>query len=199
MVKARLFIEGGGAGKRQSNAFRTAWRDFFQSTGITDNQPAIVRGGSRNQTFDRFLSAARNPTDGEFPILLVDSEASVAHGRPAWEHLLANDGWRRPPNAEGQQAFLMVQAMEAWLLADRQALRNFFGRSFNENGLPRFSNLESIPKDSLEPSLHRATANCNPQYTKGPVSFDILRRVNADNVAARCPHAKALLDFLRSL
>ena len=89
--------------------------------------------------------------------------------------------------------------MEIWLLADRAALRDYFGASFRENRLPSQSNLESIAKETVQQSLERATAECNKRYAKGAVSFEVLGRINPDAVSERCPHAKALLDHLRSL
>lgn len=82
MVRVRLIIEGGGEGRRQIGTFRAAWRNFFQSAGLTINQLNIVRGGSRNRTFDRFLSALRNAEADELPILLVDSEGQWRLGTP---------------------------------------------------------------------------------------------------------------------
>ena len=199
MVRVRLVIEGGGEGRRQSGTFRAAWRSFFQSAGLNVNQINIVRGGSRNQTFDRFLSALRNAEADELPILLVDSEGPVAAGRSAWEHLQASDQWARPPGVGDEQAFLMVQTMETWLLADRAALRDYFGVSFRENRLPSQYNLEDIAKETALQSLEHATADCNKRYAKGTVSFEVLGRINPDAVSERCPHAKAMLDCLRSL
>lgn len=93
----------------------------------------------------------------------------------------------------------MVQAMEAWLLADRDALRRYFGRAFNENSLPNVGNLEDVTVRSLETSLRTSSSNCSKQYSKGPTSFEILAVVNANHVAARCQHAKSLLDYIRFL
>ena len=199
MVRVRLVIEGGGESRRQSGTFRDAWRNFFQSAGLNINLLNIVRGGSRNQTFDRFLSALRNAEADELPILLVDSEGPVASGHSVWEHLQANDRWARPPGVGDEQAFLMVQTMETWLLVDRAALRDYFGPSFRENRLPSQYNLEDIAKETALQSLERATADCNKRYAKGAVSFEILRQINPDAVSERCPHARAMLDCLRSL
>ena len=47
--------------------------------------------------------------------------------------------------------------------------------------------------------LERATANCAKHYAKGKVSFELLALVDPVLVEAACPHAKALLDRLRTL
>jgi hypothetical protein len=44
----------------------------------------------------------------------------------------------------------MVQAMEAWFLADREALAEFYGNGFSAQNLPGSpTNIEAIPKDDL--------------------------------------------------
>ena len=199
VVKAAVYIEGGGTSNSLGRLFRNAWSDFFASAGLAGNLPRIVRGRSRNDTFDQFRTAVRSGRREELPILLVDSEGPVAAGRSTWEHLQANDRWARPTGVADDQAFLMVQTMETWLLADRAALRRYFGAAFQENRLPPQNNLEGIAKERALQSLKRATANCNKQYDKVPASFEILGRINPDAVSERCPHAKALLDRLRAL
>ena len=199
VVKAVIYIEGGGVGRRLRGQFRTAWGSFFESAGLNRPLPAVMRGGSRNDTFAQFAEAVKNAPPGELPILLVDSEGPVAPGHSVWQHLHQQDGWQQPAGASAEQAFLMVQAMETWLLADPDALRNYFGRSFRAGRLPQRPDLESIPKDDALRSLENATADCRRPYAKGTVSFDILARINANLVAAKCPYAKSLLDYLRSL
>ena len=199
VVKVSIYIEGGGDSAKLHQIFRTGWRDFFTSAELTGRLPTLVRCGDRANAFRRFSVAVREAGDNELPILLVDSEGPVRDGQSTWEYLRDNDGWRRPAGADDNQAFLMVQAMEAWLLADRDALREYFGRGFNENRLPRQTDPERVPKDDLAPALERASADCRRQYAKGPVSFEILGMVNAAVVVARCRHAKALIDHLRSL
>ena len=129
----------------------------------------------------------------------MDSEGPVKDNQSTWEYLKDNDGWRQPAGADDNQAYLMVQAMEAWLIADRDALRQFFGQGFNENRLPRQSDPEQIPQNRLESSLKDASADCGRRYAKGTVSFEILGQVDASKVEERCSHAKALFCYLRSL
>ncbi|MCY4366234.1 MAG: DUF4276 family protein [Chloroflexi bacterium] len=199
MVRVSIYIEGGGDSAKLNQIFCTGWRDFFTSAGLTGRLPAVVRCGDRANAFRRFSVALREAGDNELPILLVDSEGPVKEGQSTWEYLRDNDGWRPPAGAYDNQAYLMVQAMEAWLMVDRDALRDYFGRGFNENRLPGQSDPEQIPQNTLESSLKDASAGCGRQYVKGPVSFEILGRVDADKVKERCSHAKILLDHLRSL
>ena len=93
----------------------------------------------------------------------------------------------------------MVQVLETWFLADRDALRGYFGAQFRENALKQWPQLESVSKAAVLDALKRATANCRTPYAKGKVSFDLLGRVDPACVEAACPHARALLNRLRTL
>lgn len=203
MVKVKIFIEGGGDSDRQGRQFRPAWRDFFHSEGLAGRLPAVVRGGSRDKTFARFAAAVKDARPGELPILLVDSEGPVASGHSAWQHLQdpapGRAGWQRPAGTSEEQAFLMVQTMETWFLADPAALQTYFGPSFRASRLPQRRDLENVPKDTVLQALENATSDCRQQYAKGTVSFEILARIDAKQVAERCPDAKRLMDYLRSL
>ena len=199
VVRVSIYIEGGGDSAKLDQVFRAGWRDFFTSAGLAGRLPAVVRCGDRANAFRRFSVAVREAGDDELPILLVDSEGPVKDDQPTWEHLRDSDGWRQPAGADDNQAYLMVQAMEAWLLADRDALREYFGRGFNENRLPAQNDPEQIPVDRLESSLRSASGNCGQQYAKGAVSFEILGQVDACKVAKKCRHAKDLLDHLRTV
>ena len=161
--------------------------------------PRVVRGGGRNRTFDLFATAIQNPHPGRVPLLLVDSEAAVAVGHSAWQHVHERDIWNRPRGARDDQVFLMVQVMETWVLADRAALGQYFGAPFRQNAIPQWPALEGVSKQDVLEALARATAACTRPYAKGAVSFELLAMIDPALVAAACPHAAALLDNLRAL
>ena len=198
MVTATLYIEGGGEGKDLRARFREGWKKFFDSAGV-GGRTKIVRGAGRRQTFDRFATAVSDSSPGTLPFLLVDSEGPVVLGHSVWQHLHVRDGWPRPEGAGDDRAFLMVQVMETWFLADREALRSYFGTGFGENALRAWPNLEDVPKPKVLEALGRATASCRKRYSKGRVSFELLAQIDSARVEAACPHAKALLNELRTL
>ncbi len=198
MVTATLYIEGGGEGRELGARFREGWNEFFESAGV-GSRTKIVRGGTRRQTFDRFATAVEVGRPDTVPILLVDSEAPVAARNSVWQHLHTRDGWAQPSDAGVDQAFLMVQIMETWFLADRVALREYFGAGFRQNAFKQWSNLEGLPKSTVDNVLRRATASCSKRYSKGKVSFELLAQIDPTLVENECPHAKALLDRLRNL
>ena len=197
-MTAKLYIEGGGDAKSLEVRFREGWKRFFERAGV-GRRVKIVRGGGRRQTFDRFVTAVTEPSPGNLPILVVDGENAVQPNHSVWEHLRAEDNWPRPPTADDDQAFLMVQCMETWFLADRKALRRHFGAGFRKKKLKEWPQLEAVSKAAVLSALDRATAQCSKRYGKGRVSFELLAKIDASRVAAACPHAKDLIDRLKSL
>ena len=199
MVSVKLYVEGGGDGRVNHATSRQGWISFLRRAGLTGRMPQVIPGGGREQTFDKFQTALQNQRPDEITILLVDSEGPVVPGRSAWEHLHNQDNWNQPPGAANDSAFLMVQVMETWFLADRGTLRQFFGSALNENHFRQWLDLEAVPKDTAIDALERATANCQKPYSKGRVSFGLLGRIDPVRVANSCPHANYLLHYLRSL
>jgi len=132
--------------------------------------------------------------------LLVDSEAPVT-AATAVQHLHDRDGWDFP-TLDQHKAFLMVQAMEAWFLADRDALAEFYDGGFLTNSLPGSpKNIEIIAKDDLEPKLKHASkpTKTKGEYHKGKHGFELLAQIDPAKVGAASVHAKLFNDFLASL
>ena len=171
---------------------------FFDAAGV-GGRAKIVRGGSRIETFNRFKSAVRGRREDVLPLLLVDSEGAVQSGHSPWQHLLARDGWNKPDGAREDQAFLMVQFMETWFLADKDGLRRYFGEGFRERAIRQWPELEAVPKETVLNALAQATAACGKVYGKGRTSFELLAHIDPAGVRAACPHANKLLQRLAAL
>ena len=201
MVTAKIYIEGGGEGRLQDTRFREAWSTFFGRAGLSGKMPRVIRCGSRLEAFKDFETAVRTPRANQIPILLVDSEGPVAEGHTAWQHLKArpDDRWDRPAGASDNQAFLMVQLMETWFLADRATLRSYFGNELREQHFKNWPSLENVPKATVLDALSGATAARAKSYAKGRVSFELLGRLDPSLVESACPSAHMLLDRLRKL
>jgi hypothetical protein len=198
-VKVKIYAEGGGEGQLYDTLFRQGWSEFFRIAGLEGLMPSVVRGKGRGRTFDLFQTAVMSRKPHELPLLLVDSEAEVRTGHTVWQHLKVRDDWDKPEGAGDNQAFLMVQVMETWFLADREMLRNYFGPALRENHLHQWPVLENVPKENVFEALEMATAGCGKRYSKGKVSYEMLARLNPTRVENSCPHAKLLLDRLRGL
>jgi len=198
VVAIKLYIEGGSEGPLFDAWFREAWANFFKAAGLSGRMPRVIRGRGRKRTYDLFRTAVANRAPDTFSLLLVDSEEAVDPNHSEWQHLKHRDGWNRPENAGDDDAFLMVQVMETWFLADRDALNRYFGQHFNENAFAQWPELESIPKTRVLDALKQATIRCKTRYTKGRVSFELLSALDPSKVERACPHAQRLLNRLRS-
>lgn len=199
-MSIRLYVEGGGDAKAQKIACREGFRMLIDKAGLTRRMPRIVACGSRQNAFESFeMALAQSATSDALPMLLIDSEAPATGANP-WRHLQDRDGWARPDGAKDSQCHLMIQCMEAWFLADRQAVVGYFGQHFQESALPGNPNVEAVPKLDLLDGLERATRQTSKgSYSKGKHSFPILGALDPAKVEAVAPSAKRFLDTLRSL
>ena len=197
-MKIRLYIEGGGDNKSQHINCREGFRKLLERAGFQGRMPSTKACGGRNAAYDDFQTALRTAAPDEYPVLLVDSEAPV--NQPPWQHLSSRDGWPRPAGAEDDQAQLMVQCMESWCVADRSALREFFGGSLREGALPELNNLEAQTKDSVQEALINATRDCERDrgYQKGKRSFELLGRLDPAELKRQLPHFARLCQMLNA-
>ncbi len=196
-MSVRVYVEGAGDYKHTDNATacRRGFRELFQKLGLPERRLSVIACGSRLQTFNDFRKAVRHQS-GDFIILLVDSEGPV-EAPSACAHLHAREEWQRPAGTLEDQAHLMVQCMEAWFLADREALTEFYGQGFLAGSLPGQPDIEQIPKRSLLPALRHASK----QTTKGPYdktrhAFALLARIDPQKVRGASDHAGRLFDVL---
>ena len=109
--------------------------------------------------------------------LLVDAEGPVTTSSCA--HLQSRDGWELD-DVPNDIVHLMIQTMEAWIVADTAALAAYYGQRFNANPLPRARDLETVPKtEGLAAALERATrATQKGAYHKIRHASDLLQRID---------------------
>jgi len=125
---------------------------------------------------------------------LVDAEGPV--NQSARHHLESRDGWDLRTTPE-DRIHLMVQAMEAWIVADPRALATYYGQGFRPGALPKTQNLEDVSKQDLERGLRRATQGTKTgRYHKIKHASDLLKRIDVSAVTSRCGHCKRLFDVL---
>ena len=195
-MSVRVYVEGGGDYKHTdtNTACRQGFATLLKRVGLPQRSFSVVACGGRNETHEDFRMAVHQ-NKAQFLILLVDSEAPVAAGAGTWAHLKAHDNWDRPRGVTDDQAHLMVQCMEAWFLADREALERFYGQGFRKRALPGRPDIEQAPKPSLIPALERATrATSKGKYDKVRHGFALLAEIDAEQVTARSEHARRLFD-----
>jgi hypothetical protein len=197
VVGVKVYVEGGGDTKKQKSTFRKGFVIFIEKAGLKKSMPEITPCGSRNDTFARFK--ATHAGNNEKVFLLVDAEAPVAEAEP-WQHLKERDGWDRPIGAKDEQCHLMVQFMESWFMADREALRSYYKGGFREQALSKNPNIEAILKQDVNNALKSATKDTSKgDYDKGNHSSGILETLDPAKVMSASPYAKRFFDCLRTI
>ena len=194
-MKVKIYVEGGGDGKALRIKCREGFHKLFDRVGSGRRKPAITACGSRSSAFDDFTTAVGCSPADVYPLLLVDSESDVS--KQPWDHLKDRDNWDRPDDAEDDQVHLMVQCMETWIVADRDAVKKFFGQDLLENALPPTVDLENRSKDDVQTALKNATKNCGNRrkYKKGKRSFGLLGKLDPEKLKD-LPHFSRLCDVL---
>ena len=194
----RIYVEGGGDGRETKARLRQGFSAFLSQLRERARDQNIrwevVACGSRGSTFRNYKTALDSHPDA-FNVLLVDAEAAVISNQP-WEHLRTQDNWDNP-GVEDKHCHLMVQCMEAWLIADREAIRGYYGQGFQENALPNNPNVEAVDKDRLFDALQNATRNTTKgQYHKTRHGPEILEKVRSDEVRSKSRHCDRLFHTL---
>lgn len=187
-VGIQVFVEGGGKGDDSTIACRRAFNKLIERAGFRGRMPKIIACGSRQNAFERFeLACAEDKRDC---LLLVDSEGPVIHTSP-WEHVRrrVGDGWNKPVSAEDDDLHFMVECMEAWIVADLNAMRGHYGRALQESALPARADVEQVPKRDLYEALGKATRQAG-DYGKGSDAFALLAAIDPAVLRKACPWAK---------
>ena len=185
-----IYVEGGGKGVLNANC-RKAFHNLF-GKGVSGHPPKVVAAGPRGTAFRKFRTACSRTTGDDFVMLLVDSESPVS-AQSTWDHLRNQDSWDKPDGASDDNAHLMVQCMEAWFLADKDALASYFGQGFKANALPDNPSIEQVPKSDVLGGLGSAARPTSKRgYNKGRDSFGILGMIDPVRVKQASPHAARL-------
>ncbi len=199
-MSVRIYVEGGGNLGALRSECRRGFSEFFRKFIPLGKQPKVIACGSRNEALRDFTTALRTYPD-EHIVLLVDSEAPVPQGQSVWAHLKQRDNWEPPQGATEDNTHLMVQCMEAWFLADTDALANYFGQGFQATALPRNPNVEAVAKQDLYRALENATRQTKTKgvYSKGGHSFAVLALIDPAKVRRASAHADRLATALLRL
>jgi Domain of unknown function (DUF4276) len=193
----RIYVEGGGGGSQTKAAVREGFhrflRDIVQAARNQHVRWQLVACGPRQATFENFRLALNTHPEA-FNVLLVDSESPVNHDPT--EHLRSRENWNLP-DISADHYHLMVQMMEAWLVADHDALSKFYGQGFNANALPRNPNVQQIGKPDLEAALKQATRRTvKGEYHKIHHGPKILSQLDVAKVRRAATHCDRLFMTL---
>jgi hypothetical protein len=95
---------------------------------------------------------------------------------------------------------LMVQVVEAWLIADAECLASYYGQGFQVSALPGNPDVEVIEKQLVFKALDRATRETKKKkYHKIVHCSELLARLDPNRVRTRARHCDRLFRTLDEL
>ena len=196
-----IYMEGGGRGRGTRDVLRRGMDAFLAGLKNRARENRwrwrLVCCGGRQQAYKTFSNARDHAGKDEIVILLVDAEAPVTAPTPA-EHLRTRrgDGWDLSGVGD-DRIHLMAQTMETWLVADPDALADYYGQDFRASALPSRQDLEAEDKTALANALKRATERTpKGRYHKIHHAAALLRKIDPAKVCARCRHYRRLFSTL---
>ena len=123
-----------------------------------------------------------------------DHDKALRNHPAAWNILLMDsEGPCKDPTS--RSVFWMVEMMESWFHADKEALEKFYGRDFNQNALTRNPKVEEIQKADLKKGLSEATRNTRKgDYFEHKTSHGprLLELIDPEKVREAAPQCKRL-------
>ena len=210
MTEIVIYVEGGGDSAQQRSELRQGFDSLLGGVKSKAREKRLgwklVLAGGRQATYEAFLNALTTGPGSARTVLLVDAEAPVAAtsgdlARDAMArvaHLVQRDKWDLSA-VQPERVHLMVQCMEAWIVADARALEAFYQQGFIAKALPARDNLEDEPKKSLYNKLAKATrASQKGEYGKIRHASQLLQRIDPAIVARRCPRFGTLIHWLET-
>ena len=103
-------------------------------------------------------------------------------------------------NRVQKDVFLMVEVMESWFLADRQALQTYYGSEFHSQALPQNPRVEEITKRDVLEGLKKATSSTKKgAYHKTRHAPSLLEKLKPAMVRKAAPHADRFWVYLEAL
>jgi hypothetical protein len=184
--KVRIHFEG-------DPALREGFSEFFRElTAALGRAPKLIAG--KADPFRVFLLALETHPDA-LNILVIDSEG------PDNGELFETICQPKGIDARSRDhVFWMVQCMEAWFLADAEALRKYYGKEFRENAVPVNPRVEEISKKDVFEALKAATKDTSKgPYHKTKHAPSLLKLIRPALVEQASAHCRRLLESVPQL
>jgi hypothetical protein len=211
-----VYVEGGGNGKEQKAELRRGFDALFaQEKSLASGKRlslAFICCGGRQEAYEAFRNALVVNRE-RINALLVDSESAMAPAASdtAQDALIrvAHLRQRQGAGARGQgdgwdlsndvavRVHLMVQCMEAWIVADSDKLEEFYKKEFRRESLPKRTELEEEPKADIYSKLERATEGTQKgKYGKIKHASKLLGMIRPEEISKHCPRFTIFREWL---
>jgi hypothetical protein len=186
VAETRIYFEG-------DPALREGFRVFFSELATAlGRQPRLIAGEAT--AIADFLTGLRKHP-GALNILLIDSE------RPDDGKLFETICQPKGIDVRSRnRVFWMVQCMEAWFLADAEALRKYYGKEFRENAVLGNPRVEEISRKDVFEALKTATKDTSKgPYHKTKHAPSLLKLIDAALVKQASAHCRRMFDRVPQL
>ena len=203
MSAVEIYMEGGGTGKGAAELRRGMDKflgDLKEAAPSKRWRWKLVLCGNRNEAYDKFSSAHDQARENEIIVLLVDAEVPVKASTTV-EHLRTQEDGLDFTGVPVEHVHLMVTTMETWIIADRTALKKYYGQGFQEKYLPLHENLEEVSKKAVADALDRATTKTKTKggYHKIRHASQLFELIDPGEVRRRCHHCDLLFSRLEAV
>ena len=188
LTEIRIYFEGDDSLKRGFHAF------FAELVTMARDKRIKVYFIAAEGTPARDFAIAIRSHPNAWNILLLDTDGPDTGNLSA--SLCAEQGWEKPHE---ESIFWMVEMMEAWFHADKDALETFYGNGFKRNALKANPKVEQISKKDLKDGLSAATRNTTKgdyydnKTRDGP---ELLARIDPRRVREAAPNCRRLFDVV---
>jgi hypothetical protein len=197
VAEIRLYVEGGNNSESRKD-FRKGLRTFLKELDELAKERGckleLIFCGNNQSTHEDFKRGL-DDHPWAFNALLVDADHPVTDESP-WAHLKMHLGWDAA-GTDDSHCHLMAQAIEAWLIADVEKLKEFYGRDFNAQAIPRAQDVEQVEKSRLEAALDAATRRTSKgKYHKTRHAPKLLGMIEPRKVREAARHCERLFVTL---
>jgi len=168
-MEIRIYFEG-------SKGLRGGFESFFAELDIA--------AGNLRSTI-KFVPAKDGPS--------AYRKAERSHPQ-AW-NILLQDSEGPVPAQHAADVFWMVELMEAWFLADLDALKGYYGEEFHHNAIGNTADVERVQKTEVLKRLKQATKDTSKgEYHKVKHAPFLLEKLDSARVRERAQHCRQLFD-----
>ena len=188
LTEIRIYYEGDRLLRPGFDAFFSEIRDRAKQ------QRCRVRLIPTNGKPARDFGIAIRTNIAAWNVLLLDSERADTGSLSA--SLCAENGW---DTSQADSVFWMVQMMESWFHADKDALQSFYGEGFKRRALKANPEVEKISKKDLRDGLKAATKDSSKgDYFDHKTSHGprLLERINTVLVQEAAPNCRKMFESI---